>query len=91
MWPIGGSSCNQTLNPKAFCMLPMENASIGALKTEKTKKTNTNLISFNNYPFFAWLFQNARKEYSKLCIPGFIKTYMVIFKGDDNIKDKLMD
>ncbi len=46
MWPIGGSSCDRTLNPKAFGMLPVrvENASIGALKTEKKKKTNTNLI-----------------------------------------------
>ena len=49
MWPIGGSSCDQTLNPKAFGMLPikigkLQNASIGALKTEKKKTTNKNLI-----------------------------------------------
>ncbi len=57
MWPIGGSSCDQTLNSKSFDMLPIrmgklpsglnvkvENASIGALMMEKKKTTNTNLI-----------------------------------------------
>ena len=50
MLPIGRSSCYQTLNSKAFGMLPIkigklsivENASIGVLKTtkEETKKDN---------------------------------------------------
>ena len=51
MWPIGRSSCNQTLNSKAFGMLPvkivrLENASIGVLRAEneEKKKTSTNLI-----------------------------------------------
>ncbi len=40
MWPIGGSSCNKTLNFKAFGMLPVMrkeggNVFIGALKTKK--------------------------------------------------------
>ncbi len=47
MWPIGGSSCDQTLNSKAFGMLPIQIGKwkmhpIGVLKTEKEEKKKDN-------------------------------------------------
>ena len=50
MWLIGGSSCNQTLNSKAFGMMQIkigklsivENASIGVLRTVQKEKKKDN-------------------------------------------------